>query len=114
MRIGTIVNLGFEPNVTPSVEASGLGLNVNIEMPSSKREREWNYDKERMFFDCIVLFFMDTNNLNLILKQNLKLQWFQLTRLPMLDGFVANIRASQKLFIEYPGKHEVGLQLTSS
>jgi hypothetical protein len=31
------VNLGFEPNATPSVEALGLGLNVNIEMPSSKK-----------------------------------------------------------------------------
>ncbi len=37
IRIGTIVNLGFEPNATPSVEALGLGLNVNIEMPSSKK-----------------------------------------------------------------------------
>ncbi len=36
MHISTIVNLGFEPNATPGVEALGLGLNVNIEMPSLK------------------------------------------------------------------------------
>jgi hypothetical protein len=77
-------------------------------------ECEWNYDKERMFFECTVLFFMDTNNPNLVFKQDPKLQWFQLTHLPMLDGSVANTRASHKLLIEYPGKHEVGLELASS
>jgi hypothetical protein len=36
MHIGTIMNLRSKPNATPGVEASRLGLNVNIEMPSSK------------------------------------------------------------------------------
>jgi hypothetical protein len=74
----------------------------------------WNYDQERRFFECTILFFMDTNNLNLALKQDPKLQWFQLTQLPMLDGFVVNTRALHKLLIKYPGKHEVGLKLAFS
>jgi hypothetical protein len=31
-----IVNIGFKPNGIPGAEALGLGLNVNIEMPSLK------------------------------------------------------------------------------
>jgi hypothetical protein len=63
---------------------------------------EWNYDKEKTFFEYTILFFLDTNNLNLVLKQDPKLRWFQL---PMLDGFVVNTRASHKFLIKYLGKH---------